>query len=102
MARISSHEPRSLTMLPIQSSRKSRIRRAWSMRAARHLTILSEYLSQLVLCQDRNGMDQPAIGRQLRARRTAAGRTVASVAEAAGLSVPYIANLENGRGNPTI
>ncbi len=47
-------------------------------------------------------MDQPAIGRQLRARRTAAGRTVASVAEAAGLSVPYIANLENGRGNPTI
>jgi transcriptional regulator with XRE-family HTH domain len=41
------------------------------------------------------------IGRQLRARRTAAGRTVASVAAGAGLSVPYIANLENGRGNPT-
>src|SRR5579862_7498251 len=34
--------------------------------------------------------------------RTAAGRTVASVAEDAGLSVPYIANLENGRGNPTL
>jgi transcriptional regulator with XRE-family HTH domain len=31
----------------------------------------------------------------------AAGRTVASVAADAGLSVPYIANLENGRGNPT-
>ena len=46
-------------------------------------------------------MDQPEIGRQLRARRTAAGRTVASVATEAGLSVPYIANLENGRGNPT-
>ena len=46
-------------------------------------------------------MDHPAIGRQLRARRTAAGRTVASVAADAGLSVPYIANLENGRGNPT-
>ena len=46
-------------------------------------------------------MDHPAIGRQLRARRTAAGRTVASVAVDAGLSVPYIANLENGRGNPT-
>ena len=46
-------------------------------------------------------MDDPAIGRQLRARRTAAGRTVASVAADAGLSVPYIANLENGRGNPT-
>ena len=29
------------------------------------------------------------------------GRTVASVAAEAGLSVPYIANLENGRGNPT-
>jgi transcriptional regulator with XRE-family HTH domain len=42
-----------------------------------------------------------AIGRQLRAQRTAAGRTVASVAADAGLSVPYIANLENGRGNPT-
>jgi transcriptional regulator with XRE-family HTH domain len=41
------------------------------------------------------------IGTQLRARRTAAGRTVASVAADAGLSVPYIANLENGRGNPT-
>lgn len=46
-------------------------------------------------------MEEPAIGRQLRAHRTAAGRTVASVAADAGLSVPYIANLENGRGNPT-
>jgi transcriptional regulator with XRE-family HTH domain len=47
-------------------------------------------------------MEHPAIGRELRARRTAAGRTVASVAVDAGLSVPYIANLENGRGNPTV
>jgi transcriptional regulator with XRE-family HTH domain len=46
-------------------------------------------------------VEDSAIGRQLRARRTAAGRTVASVATDAGLSVPYIANLENGRGNPT-
>jgi transcriptional regulator with XRE-family HTH domain len=46
-------------------------------------------------------VDHDAIGRQLRARRTAAGRTVASVAADAGLSVPYVANLENGRGNPT-
>ncbi len=46
-------------------------------------------------------MEHPAISRQLRARRTAVGRTVASVAADAGLSVPYIANLENGRGNPT-
>jgi transcriptional regulator with XRE-family HTH domain len=43
----------------------------------------------------------PEVGRQLRALRTASGRTVASVAADAGLSVPYIANLENGRGNPT-
>jgi transcriptional regulator with XRE-family HTH domain len=47
-------------------------------------------------------MDAPDIGRQLRALRTASGRTVASVAAGAGLSVPYIANLENGRGNPTV
>jgi transcriptional regulator with XRE-family HTH domain len=46
-------------------------------------------------------VEHSAIGRQLRTRRTAAGRTVASVAADAGLSVPYIANLENGRGNPT-
>src|ERR1700689_4940629 len=55
-----------------------------------------------MLCQDRSGVEHPAIGRELWARRTAAGRTVASVAADAGLSVPYIANLENGRGNPTI
>jgi len=42
------------------------------------------------------------VGARLRARRTAAGRTIASVAAEAGLSVPYIANLENGRGNPTL
>jgi transcriptional regulator with XRE-family HTH domain len=47
-------------------------------------------------------MELPAIGRELRAQRTVAGRTVASVAADAGLSVPYIANLENGRGNPTV
>jgi transcriptional regulator with XRE-family HTH domain len=55
-----------------------------------------------MFCQDRSAdVENAAIGRQLRARRTAAGRTVASVAADAGLSVPYIANLENGRGNPT-
>lgn len=47
-------------------------------------------------------VDGQEIGRQLRARRAAAGRTVASVAMDAGLSVPYVANLENGRGNPTL
>jgi transcriptional regulator with XRE-family HTH domain len=42
------------------------------------------------------------LGPRLRAIRAASGRTVASVAADAGLSVPYIANLENGRGNPTL
>ena len=42
------------------------------------------------------------LGEILRDRRKAAGRTIASVAMDAGLSVPYIANLENGRGNPTM
>jgi transcriptional regulator with XRE-family HTH domain len=46
--------------------------------------------------------DPVVLGHQLRGLRAAAGRTVASVAGDAGLSVPYIANLENGRGNPTI
>lgn len=42
------------------------------------------------------------LGPQLRALRAASGRTLASVAIEAGLSVPYVANLENGRGNPTV
>jgi transcriptional regulator with XRE-family HTH domain len=42
------------------------------------------------------------LGRRLRTRRNAQGRTLASVAVDAGLSVPYVANLENGRGNPTL
>jgi transcriptional regulator with XRE-family HTH domain len=42
------------------------------------------------------------LGRRLRARRAAQGRTLASVAMQAGLSVPYVANLESGRGNPTL
>ena len=47
-------------------------------------------------------MEIAELGALLRSRRTAAGRTIASVALDAGLSVPYIANLENGRGNPTL
>lgn len=47
-------------------------------------------------------MDATELGPRLRAQRTATGRTIASVAADAGLSVPYIANLENGRGNPTL
>ncbi|MEU8665168.1 helix-turn-helix domain-containing protein, partial [Actinoplanes philippinensis] len=47
-------------------------------------------------------MDRIELGRRLRALRAAGGRTVAAVATEAGLSVPYLANLENGRGNPTV
>ena len=42
------------------------------------------------------------VGRRLRARRSDLGRTVKAVALDAGLSLPYVANLENGRGNPTL
>ena len=47
-------------------------------------------------------VEKEELGRQLKARRAASGRTIAAVAVEAGLSVPYIANLENGRGNPTV
>src|SRR5215467_7707120 len=47
-------------------------------------------------------MEIEELGARLRSRRTAAGETIAAVAMRAGLSVPYIANLENGRGNPTL
>lgn len=47
-------------------------------------------------------MDSGDLGAGLRRRRATAGRTIASVAVDAGLSVTYIANLENGRGNPKV
>ena len=47
-------------------------------------------------------MEIEDLGGELRRQRVTAGRTIASVAADAGLSVPYIANLENGRGNPTL
>ncbi|MEV6237725.1 helix-turn-helix transcriptional regulator [Lentzea sp. NPDC051838] len=47
-------------------------------------------------------MGNQELGQQLRALRTAGDRTLLSVATEAGLSVPYVANLENGRGNPTV
>ena len=43
-----------------------------------------------------------AIGQRLRARRVALGLTLAEVAEKARLSLPYVSNLERGRGNPTL
>ena len=42
------------------------------------------------------------LGARLRARRLALGMTLAEVAERAGLSLPYVSNLERGRGNPTL
>ncbi|WP_433383819.1 helix-turn-helix domain-containing protein [Actinoplanes sp. CA-142083] len=47
-------------------------------------------------------MEIDDLGARLRHLRVASGRTIAAVAADAGLSVPYIANLENGRGNPTL
>jgi len=42
------------------------------------------------------------IGLRLRSRRIELGLTLAKVAETSGLSLPYVSNLERGRGNPTI
>jgi transcriptional regulator with XRE-family HTH domain len=42
------------------------------------------------------------LGRRMRARRSALGQTLMTVANEAALSVPYVANLEKGRGNPTL
>ena len=46
--------------------------------------------------------ESETIGQRLRARRVALGRTLAEVAEQSGLSLPYVSNLERGRGNPTL
>lgn len=46
--------------------------------------------------------DGDTLGERIRARRTALGLTLAQVADAAQLSIPYVSNLERGRGNPTL
>jgi transcriptional regulator with XRE-family HTH domain len=43
-----------------------------------------------------------SLGERLRARRHSLDLTIAEVAERAGLSLPYVSNLERGRGNPTL
>jgi transcriptional regulator with XRE-family HTH domain len=43
-----------------------------------------------------------AVGIRARRRREELGLTLREVALNAGLSVPYIANLEKARGNPTL
>jgi transcriptional regulator with XRE-family HTH domain len=42
------------------------------------------------------------LGERLRARRKDLDLTLAEVADLASLSLPYVSNLERGRGNPTI
>lgn len=42
------------------------------------------------------------LGRRLRARRYELGRTLKEVADDAGVSLPYLSNLERDRGNPTL
>lgn len=46
--------------------------------------------------------ESETIGQRLRARRVELGLTLAEVAEKASLSLPYVSNLERGRGNPTL
>lgn len=43
-----------------------------------------------------------ALGNRARARREELDLTLREVASRAGLSLPYIANLEKARGNPTL
>lgn len=43
-----------------------------------------------------------SLGKRLRSRRVALGLTLADASARAGLSLPYVSNLERGRGNPTI
>jgi transcriptional regulator with XRE-family HTH domain len=42
------------------------------------------------------------LGERLRARRRELGLNISQVADAAGLSLPYVSNLERGHGNPTL
>lgn len=42
-----------------------------------------------------------AVGRELREERTAAGRTLAAVAERAGVSTQYLSEVERGRKEPS-
>ncbi|MBI4933147.1 MAG: helix-turn-helix transcriptional regulator [Actinobacteria bacterium] len=46
--------------------------------------------------------ETPLLGDRIRARRVGLGLTLATVAQRADLSLPYVSNLERGRGNPTL
>lgn len=45
--------------------------------------------------------DLHILGLRMRKRREQLGWTLAALAEESNVSVPYLANIENGRGNPT-
>jgi transcriptional regulator with XRE-family HTH domain len=45
---------------------------------------------------------RPLIGAQVRRRRRELGRTLASVAEAAGLNVGYLSQIENDKASPSL
>src|SRR5436853_7314173 len=68
--------------------------------------LFSENTCVLYLFCQEGPMDEAELrtelGGRLRAARSGQGRTLADVAIDAGLSVPYVANLESGRGNPTL
>jgi transcriptional regulator with XRE-family HTH domain len=59
-------------------------------------------LFQFPFCQNNEVVSTASAGERLRARRMELGLTLLTVATSAGVSVPYVANLEKGRGNPTL
>jgi transcriptional regulator with XRE-family HTH domain len=88
------HVPNESIVVAVHIHRKSRRRRTAVITAADY--------SVETLCGKMCPVEIEELGEQLRRRRVTASRTIASIAAEAGLSVPYIANLENGRGNPTL
>ncbi|HLO36174.1 MAG TPA: helix-turn-helix transcriptional regulator, partial [Candidatus Deferrimicrobium sp.] len=48
------------------------------------------------------GRRPPAVGRQVRRWRTERGLTLARVAEAAGLNVGYLSQIENDKASPSL
>ena len=48
------------------------------------------------------GRHPPAVGRQIRSWRTERGLTLARVAEAAGLNVGYLSQIENDKASPSL
>ena len=47
-------------------------------------------------------MDSKTLGELVRARRKERGRTMKEIAEASGISLGYVNNIERGKANPTL